>query len=132
MSTSENKITDMVKEDLAKGKKPTVINKFLKNFFFKSLKAKKEDKEVEKAIGALDNVTIIISKTKNILRAASKEKHEDIAFTPEEMQKFLKSINVKQSTIDLCKSIFVRLDFKTQVISIQQNLIDGTQKNFNL
>lgn len=130
--SDENKITDMVKADLAKGKKPTIINKFLKNFFFKSLKAKKEVKEVEKAIGELDTVTIIISKNKNILRASSGLKKEDIDFTNEEMQKFLKSINVKQSTIDLCKSIFVRLDFKTQIISIQQNLIDGTQKNFNL
>lgn len=127
-----NKLTEKVKEDLAKGKKPTIINKFLKNFFFKSLKAKKEVKEVEKEIGELDTVTIIISKNKNILRASSGLKKEDIDFTNEEMQKFLKSINVKQSTIDLCKSIFVRLDFKTQIISIQQNLIDGTQKNFNL
>ena len=124
--------TDTVATDLKAGKKPTIINKYLKNFFFKSLRSRPEVKEVEKQLGTIDNVVIIISKTKNILRVQSGEQKKDIPFTEEEMQKFLKSLNVKQSTVDECKSIFVMLNFKTQIISIQQNRLDGTQKNIDI
>jgi hypothetical protein len=66
------------------------------------------------------------------LRVQSGEQKKDIPFTEDEMQKFLKSLNVKQSTVDECKSIFVMLNFKTQIISIQQNRLDGTQKNIDI
>lgn len=113
-------------------KKPVIINKYLRNFFFKAFQARKEFKGVEKEIGAVDKVTIIISKDKNILRAQSGDNKLDTDFTEAEMQKFLKSINVKQETVDNCKSIFVMLNFKTQGIFICQNKLDGTKKEFDI
>ena len=126
------KFTDQVGTDLKSGKKPTIINKYLKNFFFKSLRSRAEVKAVEKEMGSIDSVVIIISKGKNILRVQAPTGKKDIPFTEEEMTKFLKNLNVKQSTVDECKSIFVKLDFKTQIISIQQNKLDGTQKNIDI
>lgn len=125
------KLTEEVGKQMEAGKKPTIINKFMKNFFFKAFKARREFKDVEKAIGTVETVTIIISKNKNILRAKNGDKQYDSPFTEEEMSKFLKSLNVKQSTVDACKSIFVMLNFKTQMFSIQQNKLDGTQTNIN-
>lgn len=113
-------------------KKKPVINKYLRNFFFKGFKSRKEFKGVQSEIGEILFVTIIISKVKNILRAESKTDKRDIDFTEEEMAKFLKSINVKKSTVESCKSIFVELDFQTQHIHICQNKLDGTTKEFNI
>lgn len=113
-------------------KKKPIINKYLRNFFFKAFRARKEFKGVEKEIGKVDAVTIIISKNKNILRAQSGEKKLDTPFTEEEMSKFMKSINVKKETVDSCKSIFVMLDFNTQHIFICQNKLDGTKKEFEI
>lgn len=111
---------------------PVKINKYLKNFFFKAFKSRKEFKGIEKEIGTVTAVTIIISKDKNILRAQSGEKKMDTDFTEEEMQKFLKSINVKREKVDSCKSIFVMLNFTNQSIIIQQNKLDGIKKTFEL
>jgi hypothetical protein len=104
----------------------------MKNFFFGALKAKKEIREVEKSIGSLETVTLIIVKGRNILRAQSKKAKEDIPMTDEEVQTFMKNFNVKQESVDACKSIFVQLNFLTKVISIQQNKIDGTQTNLHI
>jgi hypothetical protein len=119
-------------EEIKQPIKKPIINKYLRNFFFKAFKARKEFKGVEKSIGKIDNVTIIISKNKNILRAQSGQNREDVPFTDEEISKFLKAINVKQSSVDSCKSIFVMLNFVTQHIHIQQNKFDGTTKNFEI
>ena len=125
-------ITNEISSSVKAGKKPTIINKFMKNFFFGALKAKKEIREVEKSIGSLETVTLIIVKGKNILRAQSKKAKEDIPMTDEEVQTFMKNFNVKQESVDACKSIFVQLNFLTKVISIQQNKIDGTQSNLHI
>lgn len=124
--------TNQISSSVKAGKKPTIINKFMKNFFFSALKSKAEIKETEKMIGSLETVTLIIVKGKNILRAQSKTAKEDIPMTDEEVQTFMKNFNVKQESVDACKSIFVQLNFLTKVISIQQNKIDGTQSNLHI
>lgn len=123
------KLGEQITNDVKQGKKPTIINKFLKNFFFSALKSKKEIKDVEKEIGSLETVTLIISQDRNILRAQSKKGKEDIPMTNEEVQKFCKNFNVKEESVKACKSIFVQLNFLTKVISIQQNKLDGTTTN---
>lgn len=137
MGTESEEIKKHLQEEIAKvgglpEKKKPVINKYLRNFFFKAFKSRKEFKGIEKEIGTIDKVTIIISKSKNVLRAQSGDKKLDEPFTEEEMKTFMKSINVKKETVDSCKSIFVMLDFKTQHIFIQQNKLDGTKKEFEI
>lgn len=119
-------------EDQPKPKKKRKINKYLRNFFFKSFKSRPELQAVEKHIGSVNAVTIIISKGKNILRAESGDKKEDVDFTQNEMDKLLAAFRVKKETVEECKSIFVRLDFTTQRIFIQQIKLDGTKKDIDL
>ena len=123
---------EVQKTETTPAKKAIVVNKYLKNFFFMAFKSTPPYKALEKEIGQIDTVTVIISTGKNILRAQSEDKTEDTPFTEEEMKKFLKTLNVKEETVKQCKSIFVMLDMKNQKVFIQQNRIDGTKKEFDL
>jgi hypothetical protein len=132
MSSKEEKLnalTQQISAEVADGKKPSAINKYMKNFFFKALKRKPEIKAVEKVIGSLTSITMMMSEKKNLLRAESEKGREDIDMTKEEVEKFLKTFNVKQSSVDDCKSVFVQLNFSTLLLSIQLNKNDGTQEN---
>ncbi len=133
MDNKTKELATKISSDIQNGKKPTIINKFMKNFFFGALRSKQEIKDVEKVIGKLDAVTLIIVKGKNILRAQSLSgKKEDVPMTEEEIQNILKNFNVKKESVNACKSIFVQLNFTTKIISIQQNKIDGTVSNLYL
>lgn len=121
------KAIELISADIAAGKKPTIINKFLKNFFFGALRAKEDIKGMEQKLGKLESVSLIMVKGKSILRAQSKNGREDIPMKDEEVIQICKNFKVKQESIDACKSIFVQLNFSTKVISIQQNKLDGTQ-----
>ena len=122
-----SEIAEQISADIQAGKKPTIVNKFLKNFFFSALRAKDDIKAIEKEIGKLESVSLIMVKGKSILRAQSKKGREDIPMKDEEVVQICKNFKVKQESIDACKSIFVQLNFTTKVISIQQNKLDGTQ-----
>ena len=109
------------------------INKYLRNFFFNGFKARAEFKGLEKAIGKIDTVNLIMAKDKNVLRAINLVgKKQDSPMTNEEIQKFLRGLGVKQKTIDESKSIIVQLDMNTQICYIQQTRIDGNKKFFEI
>lgn len=120
-------LANKISADIQAGKKPPIINRFMKNFFFGALRSKSEVKAVAKEIGKLDSITLIFIRGKSILRANSKTDKRDINMTDEEVKKLFKQFNVKQESVDNCKTIFVQLNFNTKVIAIEQNKLDGTQ-----
>lgn len=118
--------------ELQDNKQPIVTNAVtpaLKNFFFYALKSKKEFKEAQKELGEITSVSIVITPARTFMRASSLTNEADTDFTPEEKAKMLKTFKVKKEVVDACKSIFIRLDMDKKNIHIQQNKLDGTQKN---
>lgn len=102
-----------------------------KNFFFTELAASKEFQDCESVIGKIHSVTIIISKERTYMVSKSLNDMEETDFTEEEKKRMLQTFKVKQSTVDSCRSIFLRLDIIGQTIHIRQNKLDGTKKTIN-
>ena len=108
------------------------LNPFLKNFFFKAFKSRKDYKNAEKEMGTIDTVSIIITPEKAFMRSQSQSQKIDVPIEPDELKTFLKRINVKEQTIKESKSIFVVLEMEKQNIIIRQKKIDDTTKIFEL
>ncbi len=108
------------------------ISPYMRNFFFMAFKARKEYKDVQKELGKIEDISIIITQKKAFLRAMSQDKHEDSDITPEELKKFLKMINVKEEAVKDCKHIFINLDMQNKIIFIQQTKLDGTKKEIEI
>jgi hypothetical protein len=125
---------NQISADIQAGKKPPIINRFMKHFFFSALKKKKEFKDAEQTIGKLVSVTLILLKVKekSFIRALGKKDQKDVPMNAEDVDSFYKNFNVTQESIDKCKSIFVQLNFETKIISIQQNYPDGTNSLINI
>jgi len=126
------KLAENIGNDIRQGRKPTIINKYVKNFFFVTLRGRKDIKGIESMIGKLQFISLMFVPGKSILRCQSKTSHEDIDLTDEEVKQIFKNFSVKQESVDACKSIFANLNFDTKCVVIQQNRKDGTTNTITI
>ena len=114
--------------------KTQALNPMMKHFFFSSFKGRKEFKNLQKIHGEIVRVAIIIETIDNaVLRIDFKNGVvEKVPFSQEEINGFLKTLNVKKSTIDESKNIFVLMDFTTKAIHVQQTKKDGQKFSITL
>lgn len=103
------------------------VNSALKNFFFFAFKRGKRFKALEKEIGHVKSITIIIvPNEKAILRSITADnKKFDSEFTEKELNDFKKTFKIKEETIQQSKVIFAMIDFDLKSIFIQQKKLDG-------
>lgn len=114
------------------GKKPPVIPPAIKNFFFYGLKKSAKVKKVAKEYGEVLKIGYIIvpAENKRIMKVICKDATNDIDFSEEEMEQFLKVLNKTKSDVQNCKTIFILFDLPNKSISYQQENLKGEKLNF--